>query len=180
MVSGGRQTPGDWETSRNAISHTAGQDQTYLSSSRSDCAKKKDSPKKIYGNICYNNSYYCDLPVDMGDHVVVINTRHVLTLSLSPSLSHPPSLTLPLSPSLSPSLSHTLSVDMGDHVVVINTRNVVLTGNKWNQKLYRHHTGWVGTGTTLGGWVQAPHWVGGYRHHTGWVGTGTTLGGWVC
>ena len=91
----------------------------------------------------------------------------------SSSLSHP----LSLSPSLSHPLFLTLSVDMGDHVVVINTRNVVLTGNKWNQKLYRHHTGWVGTGTTLGGWVQAPHWVGGYRHHTGWVGTGTTLGG---
>ena len=33
------------------------------------------------------------------------------------------------------------AVDMGDHVVVINTRSVVLTGNKWDDKLYRHHTG---------------------------------------
>ena len=31
---------------------------------------------------------------------------------------------------------------MGDHVVVINTKNVVLTGKKWDDKLYRHHTGW--------------------------------------
>lgn len=34
-------------------------------------------------------------------------------------------------------------VDMGDHVVVINTKKVVFTGSKWNQKLYRHHTGYV-------------------------------------
>ena len=33
------------------------------------------------------------------------------------------------------------TVDSGDHVVVINTAHVVFTGNKWNQKLYRHHTG---------------------------------------
>ena len=32
---------------------------------------------------------------------------------------------------------------MGDHVVVINTKEVVLTGNKWDKKLYRHHTGYV-------------------------------------
>lgn len=32
-------------------------------------------------------------------------------------------------------------VDMGDHVVVINTKSVVLTGKKWDDKLYRHHTG---------------------------------------
>jgi len=41
---------------------------------------------------------------------------------------------------------HTLTrtytaVDMGDHVVVINTRHLVFTGNKWDKKLYRHHTG---------------------------------------
>ena len=33
------------------------------------------------------------------------------------------------------------AVDMGDHVVVINTKRVVLTGKKWNDKLYRYHTG---------------------------------------
>ena len=32
-------------------------------------------------------------------------------------------------------------VDMGDHVVIINTRKVVFTGNKWDDKLFRHHTG---------------------------------------
>ena len=32
---------------------------------------------------------------------------------------------------------------MGDHVVVINTKDVVFTGKKWDQKLYRHHTGLV-------------------------------------
>ena len=37
--------------------------------------------------------------------------------------------------------THTHTVDMGDHVVVINTRHLVFTGNKWDKKLYRHHTG---------------------------------------
>lgn len=36
------------------------------------------------------------------------------------------------------------AIDSGDHVVVINTAHVVFTGNKWNQKLYRHHTGYPG------------------------------------
>ena len=36
------------------------------------------------------------------------------------------------------------SVDVGDHVVVINTKEIVLTGRKWDQKLYRHHTGYPG------------------------------------
>mmetsp|Transcript_8733 Transcript_8733/g.24086 ORF Transcript_8733/g.24086 Transcript_8733/m.24086 type:complete len:198 (+) Transcript_8733:10-603(+) len=34
--------------------------------------------------------------------------------------------------------------DCGDHVVVINAKDVVFTGRKWDQKLYRHHTGWPG------------------------------------
>lgn len=29
----------------------------------------------------------------------------------------------------------------GDHVVVVNASDVVFSGKKWNQKLYRHHTG---------------------------------------
>lgn len=33
------------------------------------------------------------------------------------------------------------AVDMGDHIVVINTKRVVLTGKKWDDKLYRYHTG---------------------------------------
>lgn len=35
-------------------------------------------------------------------------------------------------------------VDCGDHVVIINAAKAVLTGNKLNQKMYRHHSGWVG------------------------------------
>ena len=37
----------------------------------------------------------------------------------------------------------TPNVDCGDHVVVINCEKAVLTGNKLNQKVYRHHSGWV-------------------------------------
>lgn len=32
----------------------------------------------------------------------------------------------------------------GDHVIVINCDKVVLTGNKAEQKLHRHHTGYIG------------------------------------
>ena len=32
-------------------------------------------------------------------------------------------------------------VNLGDHVVVFNTKDVVFTGKKWDQKLYRRHTG---------------------------------------
>ena len=34
--------------------------------------------------------------------------------------------------------------ELGDYVVVINAEKIVLTGNKAEQKLYRHHTGYVG------------------------------------
>ena len=34
--------------------------------------------------------------------------------------------------------------DCGDHVIVINAAKVVLTGNKLDQKMYYHHTGYVG------------------------------------
>jgi large subunit ribosomal protein L13 len=34
--------------------------------------------------------------------------------------------------------------DLGDHVVVVNAEKVRLTGNKLKDKLYRHHTGYVG------------------------------------
>jgi large subunit ribosomal protein L13 len=40
--------------------------------------------------------------------------------------------------------SYTPFLDVGDHVVIINAEKVVLTGNKLNTKLYRHHTGWPG------------------------------------
>ncbi len=38
----------------------------------------------------------------------------------------------------------TPNVDCGDHVVVINAAQAVLTGNKLQDKYYRHHSGWVG------------------------------------
>ncbi len=34
--------------------------------------------------------------------------------------------------------------DMGDHVIIINAEQAVLTGNKLNQKMYYHHTGYIG------------------------------------
>ena len=38
----------------------------------------------------------------------------------------------------------TPNVDCGDHVVIINAEQAVLTGNKLEKKMYRHHSGWVG------------------------------------
>src|SRR5688572_28581783 len=38
----------------------------------------------------------------------------------------------------------TPNIDMGDFVVVINASKVKLTGNKWTDKPYRHHTGFPG------------------------------------
>ena len=35
-------------------------------------------------------------------------------------------------------------MDVGDHVIVINCDKVILTGNKINQKVYRHHSGYIG------------------------------------
>ena len=35
-------------------------------------------------------------------------------------------------------------VDTGDFVVVINAEKVKLTGRKETDKLYQHHTGWIG------------------------------------
>lgn len=35
-------------------------------------------------------------------------------------------------------------MDCGDHVVVVNAEKVVLTGNKRQQKVYYHHTGYPG------------------------------------
>lgn len=37
----------------------------------------------------------------------------------------------------------TPNVDCGDHVVVINCSEAVLTGKKLEQKMYRHHSGWM-------------------------------------
>jgi large subunit ribosomal protein L13 len=40
--------------------------------------------------------------------------------------------------------TYTPHVDCGDHVVVVNAEKVVLTGRKVQQKVYRHHTGYIG------------------------------------
>jgi large subunit ribosomal protein L13 len=40
--------------------------------------------------------------------------------------------------------TYTPHLDCGDHVVVINAELVKLTGNKIDQKVYRHHSGWPG------------------------------------
>jgi large subunit ribosomal protein L13 len=40
--------------------------------------------------------------------------------------------------------TYTPYIDVGDHVIVINAEKVVFTGNKLQDKLYRHHTGWPG------------------------------------
>lgn len=40
--------------------------------------------------------------------------------------------------------SYTPHLDCGDHVVVINAERIRLTGNKIDQKLYRHHSGYPG------------------------------------
>ena len=39
---------------------------------------------------------------------------------------------------------YTKNVDTGDHVIIINCKDVKLTGNKLNQKIYRHHSGYIG------------------------------------
>lgn len=38
----------------------------------------------------------------------------------------------------------TTHVDTGDFVIVLNCKEAVLTGKKLEQKMYRHHTGYVG------------------------------------
>ena len=34
--------------------------------------------------------------------------------------------------------------DVGDFIVVVNADKVALTGSKWNQKFYYHHSGYMG------------------------------------
>ena len=38
----------------------------------------------------------------------------------------------------------TPNVDTGDHVIILNCKDVILTGKKLDQKVYRHHTGYIG------------------------------------
>ncbi len=40
--------------------------------------------------------------------------------------------------------TYTTNLDCGDNVIVINSDKIILTGNKLNQKVYRHHSGYIG------------------------------------
>lgn len=40
--------------------------------------------------------------------------------------------------------TYTTHLDTGDHVIIINAEKAVLTGKKLDQKIYRHHSGFVG------------------------------------
>lgn len=40
--------------------------------------------------------------------------------------------------------TYTPNLDCGDNVIVINSDKIVLTGNKLNDKVYRHHSGYPG------------------------------------
>ena len=35
-------------------------------------------------------------------------------------------------------------IDGGDYVIIVNAEKVALTGNKWSQKKYYHHSGYAG------------------------------------
>ena len=39
---------------------------------------------------------------------------------------------------------YTPHVDTGDYIVVINAKKVRVSGNKLNDKMYHHHTGYIG------------------------------------
>lgn len=39
---------------------------------------------------------------------------------------------------------YTPHVDTGDYVIIINAEKIKVTGKKSSQKLYRHHTGFIG------------------------------------
>ena len=40
--------------------------------------------------------------------------------------------------------TYTPNMDAGDHVIILNCDQVVLTGKKLDQKIYRHHSGYIG------------------------------------
>ena len=40
--------------------------------------------------------------------------------------------------------TYTPHVDTGDNIIIVNAEKVVLTGKKLDQKIYYHHTGYVG------------------------------------
>ena len=40
--------------------------------------------------------------------------------------------------------TYTPHMDVGDHVIILNCKDAVLTGKKLDQKVYRHHSGYIG------------------------------------
>lgn len=40
--------------------------------------------------------------------------------------------------------SYTPFLDLGDHVIIVNATQIKLTGNKWDAKVYRRHSGYPG------------------------------------
>jgi large subunit ribosomal protein L13 len=40
--------------------------------------------------------------------------------------------------------TYTPNIDTGDYVIVINAEKIKVSGKKLDQKMYWHHTGWVG------------------------------------
>ena len=38
----------------------------------------------------------------------------------------------------------TPNIDVGDHVIILNCNQAVFTGNKLNEKTYKHHSGYIG------------------------------------
>lgn len=40
--------------------------------------------------------------------------------------------------------TYTPNIDNGDHVIILNCNDIVLTGHKLDQKIFRHHSGYIG------------------------------------
>ena len=40
--------------------------------------------------------------------------------------------------------SYTPNLDVGDHVIILNCAEAIFTGKKLDQKIYRHHSGYIG------------------------------------
>ena len=40
--------------------------------------------------------------------------------------------------------TYTPNLDTGDHVIILNCKDAILTGKKLDQKVYRHHSGYIG------------------------------------
>lgn len=41
-------------------------------------------------------------------------------------------------------VEYTPHVDIGDYIIVINAEKVIITGKKYEKKIYYHHTGYIG------------------------------------